>query len=714
MLQRFLMYTASVLFLCTSLANAQEKQLTIDDAVIGQWTNLRPATLNLIQWIPATNDFSYIADNQLIKSGPEIVNPETIIDLSTLNVLLENKKINKVNWFPQVEWIETEKFALRHDNKWIVVNLTEEKVDRIVHLPAEAQNFDRNSHTNSFAYTIDNNLFFIDSNGNITQVTDEENPEIVYGQEVHRREFGINSGTFWSPEGDKLAFYRKDESMVSNYPLVDITTRIAKLQQEKYPMAGMKSHHVSLGIYHVSSGEILYVKTATPKEQYLTNIAWNPKGTAIYIALLNREQNHMKLNKYNAETGELIATLFEEKTDRYVEPLHPPLFINDSEDFLWQSRKDGYNHIYFFNSDDESLKQLTKGSFEVTRLIDVKDKMIYYESTEKSPLERHIYSLHMETGKKLCYTKNPGIHQAVISDDARYLIDQWSNTDTPKRVDLIATKNVEVVSTLLNAENPLAEYDMPEMEINTVKADDGKTELYYRLIKPTNFDPNKKYPAIIYVYGGPHAQLITNSWLGGARMWQYYMAQKGYVMLTLDNRGSSNRGMEFESIIHRQLGVKEIADQMKGVEVLDQVGYVDMDRIGVHGWSYGGFMTTSLMLKQPETFKVGVAGGPVIDWKYYEIMYGERYMDMPDENPEGYEKANLKNYVDQLEGDLLLIHGGVDPVVVWQHSLSFVRECVKKGKLLDYFVYPTHEHNVRGRDRVHLMRKVTKYFEDNL
>ena len=714
MLQRFLMYTASVLFLCTSLANAQEKQLTIDDAVIGQWTNLRPATLNLIQWIPETNDFTYIADNQLIKSGPEIINPETIIDLSTLNVFLENKEINKLNWFPQVEWIDTRRFALRHDNKWIVINPQEEKVDKVMNLPAEAQNFDRNSRTNSFAYTIDNNLFFIDSNGNITQITDEENPEIVYGQEVHRREFGINSGTFWSPRGDKLAFYRKDESMVSDYPLVDITTRIAELQPEKYPMAGMKSHHVSLGIYHVDSGEMTYLKTGLPKEQYLTNVAWNPQGTAIYIAVLNREQNHMKLNKYDAKTGELIASLFEEKHDRYVEPLHPPFFINGSEDFLWQSRKDGYNHIYLFNSDNESLTQLTKGSFEVTRLIDVKAKMIYYESTEKSPLERHIYSLHMETGEKRCYTKNPGIHQAVISDDARYLIDQWSNTETPKRVDLIATKNGEVVNTFLDAENPLAEYDMPEMEINTIKADDGETDLYYRLIKPTNFDPNKKYPAIIYVYGGPHAQLITNSWLGGARMWQYYMAQKGYVMLTIDNRGSANRGMEFESIIHRQLGVKEIADQMKGVEVLSQLGYVDMDRLGVHGWSYGGFMTTSLMLKQPETFKVGVAGGPVIDWKYYEIMYGERYMDMPDENPEGYENANLKNYVDQLDGDLLLIHGGVDPVVVWQHSLSFVRECVKKGKLLDYFVYPTHEHNVRGRDRVHLMRKVTKYFEDNL
>jgi dipeptidyl-peptidase-4 len=252
------------------------------------------------------------------------------------------------------------------------------------------------------------------------------------------------------------------------------------------------------------------------------------------------------------------------------------------------------------------------------------------------------------------------------------------------------------------------------MSISTIKAADGVTDLYYRLIKPNNFDPKKKYPAIIYVYGGPHAQLVNNRWLGGARMWQYYMAQKGYVMLTVDNRGSANRGLKFENVIHRQLGVNESADQMKGVELLKNLGYVDSERIGVHGWSFGGFLTTSLMLKKTDVFKVGVAGGPVIDWKYYEVMYGERYMDTPLENPKGYRESNLKNYVPNLKGKLLIIHGASDNTVVWQNSLSFVHECVKQDVLLDYFVYPRHEHNVRGIDRVHLMRKITQYFDDFL
>jgi dipeptidyl-peptidase-4 len=252
------------------------------------------------------------------------------------------------------------------------------------------------------------------------------------------------------------------------------------------------------------------------------------------------------------------------------------------------------------------------------------------------------------------------------------------------------------------------------MSVFTIKAADDKTDLYCRLIKPLNFDPSKKYPAIVYVYGGPHAQLVEDSWLGGTSLWDFYMAQKGYVIFTVDNRGSSNRGLEFENIIHRNLGITEMEDQLKGIEYLKNLGYVDMDRIGVTGWSYGGFMTISLMTHYPEVFKVGVAGGPVIDWKYYEVMYGERYMDTPDENPDGYEKTSLLNYAKELKGRLLIIHGAIDNTVVWQHSLTFLEECIKNKILVDYFVYPRHEHNVSGIDRLHLMRKITQYFDDYL
>jgi dipeptidyl-peptidase-4 len=270
------------------------------------------------------------------------------------------------------------------------------------------------------------------------------------------------------------------------------------------------------------------------------------------------------------------------------------------------------------------------------------------------------------------------------------------------------------IKNIMTSENKLADYKLGNMTVGTIKAADNTTDLYYRLITPPDFDPKKKYPTIVYVYGGPHAQLVDNSWLGGVALWDFYMAQEGYVMFTVDNRGSANRGFEFESVIHRQCGQNEAADQMKGVEFLKSLPYVDADRIGIHGWSYGGFMTITLATMFPETFKVAVAGGPVIDWKYYEVMYGERYMDTPTENPEGFKKTSLLNKAGNLKGRLLVIHGYVDPVVVPQNSLDFIKSCIAAGTDLDYFFYPNDEHNMRGATRVHLMKKVTRYFDDYL
>ena len=255
---------------------------------------------------------------------------------------------------------------------------------------------------------------------------------------------------------------------------------------------------------------------------------------------------------------------------------------------------------------------------------------------------------------------------------------------------------------------------MPQIETGSIKASDGQTDLYYRLIKPADFDPAKKYPTIIYVYGGPHAHLVDNGWMNGARGWDLYMANQGYILFSLDNRGSQNRGFDFESSTFRQLGVLETEDQVEGIKFLKSQTFVDSERIGVHGWSFGGHMTISMLLRHPDLVKVGVAGGPVVNWAYYEIMYGERYMDTPQTNPEGYEKTNLCNLAPQLKGHLLLIHDDHDSTCVPQHTLSFIQACIKARTYPDLFIYPNHKHNVRGRDRVHLHHKITQYFKDYL
>ncbi|MGE5395771.1 MAG: DPP IV N-terminal domain-containing protein, partial [Candidatus Saccharibacteria bacterium] len=588
------------------------------------------------------------------------------------------------------------------------------KITRIAY-PKESENLDFDNNRSMLAYTIKNNLFVATTSGT-TQVTNDSIEHIINGAAVHRNEFAIEKGTFWSPKGNLLAFYHMDETMVGDYPLVDYMTREAELVNIKYPMAGMTSHQVTLGIYNTATRQTIYMKTGEPKDHYLTNISWSPDEKTIFIAELNREQNHMRLNQYDATTGDLIKTLLEEEDPKYVEPLHPILFVgNNAEKFYFQSNRDGFNHVYCYQMKDGRISQITKGNWEVTELLgfDAGEKYMYFECTNENGLERNLYKINLQSKKMDRLTKQPGTHSGLLSPDKSTIIDRWSSTEVPGQIDLISAKG-ELIKTIAVAPNTLKDYQLGENTVFTIKADDGVTDLNCRMIKPTNFDPSKKYPVIVYVYGGPHAQLVNKTWLNGVRWWEYYMASKGYIAFTVDNRGSSNRGKAFENVTHRQLGIVETADQMKGVEYLKSLPYVDAQRIGVHGWSFGGFMTLNLMLRHPETFKVGVAGGPVVDWSMYEIMYGERYMDTPQENPDGYKNSNMLNYVQNLQGKLMLIHGVQDQTVVMQHSIDFLKKCIDLGKQVDFFVYPTHEHNVRGVDRVHLMEKVSNYFLDNL
>ena len=575
--------------------------------------------------------------------------------------------------------------------------------------------FNNEDDNRSFtAFNKENNLFIKDKEEKETAISNEENKGIVYGKSVHRDEFGINKGTFWSPNGEKLAFYRMDETMVTDYPIVDISTRIASEKSVKYPMAGETSHEVTIGIYDTKTAKTVYLKTGEPKDKFLTNVAWSPDGRWIYVAELNRGQNRMKLNRYDALSGNLDKTLFEETHPKYVEPQNPVLFVkNKPNQFVWQSNRDGYNHLYLYDVSGKLLKQLTKGNWEVTNVIgfDEKGENLFFVSTHPTPMDRHIYSVNLKNDKTTRHTSVQGMHSASLSASGRYIIDRYSSHDNPGTIDLINARNGKTV-TLASARNPFAGFSIPSVETGTIKAADNKTDLHYRMIKPANFDAAKKHPVAVYVYGGPHSQMVQNRWRYGSGGWEMYMAQKGYVVFVLDNRGTSNRGFDFENVTHRQLGVEEAKDQMRGVEFLKSLPYVDADRMGIHGWSYGGFMTINMLLRYPDVFKVGVAGGPVTDWKYYEVMYGERYMDTPQENPDGYAETSLLNKADRLKSRLLIIHGDEDPVVVMQHSLQFLKSAIGAGTHPDFFVYPGHEHNMMGRDRVHLHEHITRYFED--
>ena len=578
--------------------------------------------------------------------------------------------------------------------------------------------YDWNKTSRATAYVEDDQLFIADGQGKKHQLSTDGSREIVYGQSVHRNEFGIEKGTFWSPDGQHLAFYRMDQSMVTDYPQVDIFPRSASYEPDKYPMAGMTSHKVTVGVYDLGTQKTVYLQTGDPTNRYFTNIAWSPDSKTIYMFELNREQNDCRLVSYDATTGAKKAELYRETSDKYVEPLHPIQFLPwDSNLFVMQSQRDGYNHLYLYNKKGEMVKQLTKGVWVVMDVLgfNQKDKSIIIASNEKHALQSNLYAVNIKTLKRTLLDNGEGVHWGKLSSSGTKLYEKYSTPATPNTVNAIEISNFKPrTSNLLTAEDPWKDYVQPIFESGSIKAADGVTDLYWRMVKPHDFDITKKYPTVVYVYGGPHAHNVDASWHWASRSWETYMAQKGYIVFILDNRGSENRGLDFEQATFHQLGQIEMQDQMKGVEYLRTLPYIDMNRLGVHGWSFGGFMTISLITNYPDVFKVGVAGGPVIDWKWYEVMYGERYMGTPQNNPEGYAKTSLINKAKDLKGKLQIITGYNDNTVVPQHCLSFLDACIKAGTQPDFFAYPGEEHNMRGHASVHLHERITQYFEDYL
>jgi dipeptidyl-peptidase-4 len=704
----------SILFILSQLQSYSQKLFTPEDASYNN-TSLYAKGLSNLQWVPQTTWFTYVSNNCLVKGTPEATLRDTILKLNQLNDAFVQQGLKAGKSFPAIKWNDETHFTVTKSNKIFSYDIINHAIKLLNSYPEDATNTDVSAATNYVAYTRDNNLY-LSIDGKEKAVSNESNPGIIFGSErVHRNEFGIEKGTFWSPNGKLLAFYRMDETMVTNYPLVDITSRIAELKNSRYPMAGMTSHQVTIGVYNTENGSIIYLNTGLPVDQYLTNVTWDPKSENIYVAVLNRDQNHMQLNKYSAKTGKLVKTLFEERNERYVEPENDPEFIpNNDSRFIWLSERDGYKHIYLYDTTGKLLTQLTKGNWMVNKITGFNANLglVYFNASKDSPLQSNVYSVDLKKQVIKRLTPEHGTHTAMISANGSYIIDNYSSSDIAKRIVVYDTKNKEVQELLKNT-NPLIDYKLPITKVFTLKNTEG-TDLYCRLIKPADFDSTKKYPVIVYVYGGPHAQLISDTWLWGAGIYLNYLAQQGYIVFTLDNRGSANRGFEFESIIHRNCGKYETADQMTGVNYLKTLSYVDNERIGVDGWSYGGFMTINLLLENPGVFKAGCAGGPVCDWKYYEVMYGERYMDTPEQNPEGYKTSSLIEKAVNLNDKLMIIHCTTDPVVVWQNSLSFIQKCIESNKLPEYFVYPGHDHNVGGIDRAHLIRKIEDYFKRNL
>lgn len=704
-----------ILFFSLFLAitsQAQLKTFTLDEAVMQQNRAFRADKLLGFQWIPNTNKYVYYTDagSKMMSASTTDSKAKELVTLTEVNRALGTK----LKSFTGLEWIDSSSILLSESGKYYAYNLLLKSGMLLQKTNETFENQTFDAKKQNLAFTEKNNLYFFNKNKEKITVTNESNEGIVSGQSIARNEFGINNGIFWSPKASFLAFYQKDQSEVADYPLLDINETPGKLINLKYPMIGQKSEKPRVGIYNLATGKTVFI---SPKsgvaDDYLTNLSWSSDEKYVLIAELNRGQNDMNLNVYDAQTGAFVRTILNEKNPNWVEPEHDAFFPSaTSNNFVWFSEKDGFQNLYYYSIEGKLIKQLTANKFPAREIIGANPTgtEIYFKATGANPTNMLVYKVDLK-GKQTLITKDEGVHAVSISTDGNWFFDEFSNHSTPSK-SLLYDKKLKA-TTLLESKNKYDGYQIGTADIKTIKAADGTTDLYTRLIKPSNFDPNKKYPVMVYVYGGPHAQMITNSFLDGANLWMYWMAEQGYLVFTVDNRGSDNRGFAFESVIHGRLGVNEMDDQLKGVDYLKSLPYVDANRLAVHGWSFGGFMTTSLMLRKPDTFKVGVAGGPVTDWKYYEVMYGERYMDTPAENQKGFDEASTLNYVNNLKGKLLLIHGTNDDTVVMQQNFALIKKFVEAQKQIDFFAYPMHKHNVLGKDRVHLMTKVLNYIMDN-
>lgn len=705
------------LVFCFILSAQNKLSLNLKDAVLNGRTTLAPQRLNNIFFL-SKNKLTYSINDNIIIYNCQKNLIEDKISLHQINQQLKKISNDTLSAIPFIiEWNKdnyTFSFSLK--NKYYLFDAMKKNIqsDTTEHPDKYLANLELSSKSNIWAYTKDNNLY-IHYNKKDSAVSNDGTINLTYGYSASRNEFGINKGIFFSNSTEKLAFFKVDHSEVKEYPIIHWTKFPAVSENIKYPMAGQKSQKVYVGIYDLKTQKNTYINEDANDYRYLTNITFSPDDKSVYITVLNRDQNYMKLNMYNSADGSFVKTLFEERDDKYVEPLMPVMFVkNNPSQFIWRSNRDGYYHLYLYNTEGKLIKQLTKGEWEVKEILgfDKSGKKLYFTANAESPINQDVYRVDLSSSKIERITNEDGFHNAIIDGNGEFMLDIYTSCYVPRKYFLFNLKTKKS-QRIFESANPLEKYNTAQWKPVVLKSFDN-SNLYGRIFYPINFDSTRKYPVLVYLYNGPHLQLLTNSWMLGGEVWYHYMTEKGFIIFTIDGHGTPFRGKKFEQETFRRLGEIEMKDQMIGVNYLKSLKYVDTSKLALFGWSFGGFMTTSIMTKYPDVFKVAVAGGPVIDWSYYEVMYTERYMDTPEQNPDGYKATSVLNSIQNLKGKLLVIHGAEDDVVVWQHSMLLLKTAIDKEVQLDYFVYPTHMHNVLGKDRAHLIEKVCNYIIENI
>lgn len=573
---------------------------------------------------------------------------------------------------------------------------------------------------NKVAYVRDNNLYYKDfSNGETKGVTEDgEYNKIINGASdwVYEEELELSQAFAWSPDGEMIAFYRFDETAVKQWDMKIYNDLYPELYQFKYPKAGEENAKVGIHIHHLSKGTNEAVKFSKPYE-YITGIKWNEKANTLVVISSNRHQSEADINLIDPKTSS-SKVVYTEKSDSYIEMPFHIYFLNKGNDFIILSEKSGYRHIYQFGIDGKQKKQVTKGEWPVVEYYGVneKDGWVYYQSAEDSPMERHIYRVNLNSGKKEKLSQQSGNNEASFSKSFDYYLNYHSNANTPYRISLNNStgKEIRVLKDNETLKKTLSEFTLSQKTFFNFKTSEGVV-LNAWMIKPPNFDEKKKYPVFLTIYGGPGSQTVEDKWGGSNYFWHQLLAQKGYIVVSVDNRGTGARGVKFKKVTYKQMGKYETIDQIEAAKYFSRLPYVDGDRIGVQGWSYGGYMSSLCLLKGADQFKMAIAVAPVTNWRYYDSIYTERYMQTPQENGEGYDENSPINHVEKLKGKYLLIHGTADDNVHFQNTTEMIQALVKADKQFDLFIYPDKNHGIYGGNtRYHLYQKMTDFIVNNL
>ncbi|MCL2245981.1 MAG: S9 family peptidase [Lentimicrobiaceae bacterium] len=688
-----------------SLLPCSAQTLDLNDLISGKY---RTESLQNLRWRTNTNQYVFVKNDTVFLTDAKTAKKEVYFTFAEIRALTPEKDLGNHLFFNFLDentlYFPAQKLKITNPKNNPKITFYE--IENIIDQSINDELFVVKEDGAVFVKSVKNNYHPI-------IISLDTGKHIVFGKAVHRNEWDIDRGQYISPKGNYIAFYRMDESMVEDYPRLKGYGDIATVEMIKYPMAGRASHEVTVGIFDVNASTKAnkpvyhYVKTHKNDGEFLISLTFSPDEKSFFITHLNRAQNHAKLIEYDVATGNKVRVLLEELDERWVEPSTPITFLNDGN-FIWKSDRNGFSHLFLYDKTGTFLKQLTTGNFNVINILglDAKQENLFFTAAAPQPTDRNVFCVHLKKGNITTLTSESGAHNPNFSSYFNYFIDDFNNLTTPREITLRDAKG-KILNRLLYSKNPYAHLNLGNVSMGKVQNAE-QIDLYYRTILPPNFDPNKKYPVFLYVYGGPHSQMVTNTFMSGGGF-LYYMAQQGFIVFSLDNRGTANRGSEFEKVIHRRLGTYDVEDQMCGINYLKSLPYVDENKICVDGWSYGAFMVLSLITQHPEVFASASLGGPVVDWKWYEVYYGERYMDTPEENPEGYAQASILDKVGKIKANTLIFHGGLDDVVVQQHSLELLEQAVKEGVLLNYYVYPSHEHNVRGKDRVHLWRMIENH-----